>query len=106
MRWDNLVAIIETSLAQIAQETSVSSPINTEPSIINLEQTTAETCMWAAHGVLPQPPPTYAQKLKLPQVQQPAAPKPPKKNQNVQLNQNSQQQIIHRELNQKLLKYM
>src|SRR5215469_15732167 len=92
VRWDNLVAIIETSLAQLAQGTSVSSPINTEPAIINLEQTTAETCMWAVQGVLPQPPPTYAQKLKLPQVQQPATPKPPKKNQNTQSNQNNQQQ--------------
>src|SRR5215469_10495469 len=92
VRWDNLVAIIETSLAQIAQETSVSSPINTEPSIINLEQTTAETCMWAAQGVLPQPPPTYAQKLKLPQVPQQSAPKPPKQKQNSPPKPNNNQQ--------------
>ena len=92
VKWDNLVVIVETSLAQLAQGTNVSVPINTEPPIINLETTTAETCMWAAQRVLPQPPPTYAQKLKLPQVQQPATPNPPKKNQHAQSNQNNQQQ--------------
>src|SRR5215469_4486237 len=91
VKWDNLVVIVETSLAQLAQGTHVSSLINPEPAIINLEQTTAETCMWATQGGLPQPPPTYAQKLKLPQVQQPATPKPPKKNPNTQANQNNQQ---------------
>src|SRR5215469_13034092 len=92
VKWDNLVVIVETSLAQLAQGTNVSVPINTEPPIINLETTTAETCMWIAQGGLPQPPPTYAQKLKLPQVQQPATQKPPKKSPNVQMNQNSQPQ--------------
>src|SRR5215469_15224178 len=91
VQWDNLVVIVETSLAQLAQETNVPSLINPEPPIINLEKTAAETCMWATQGVLPQPPLTYAQKLKLPQVQQPATPKPPKKNPNIQANQNNQQ---------------
>src|SRR5215469_5611359 len=92
VKWDNLVVIVETSLAQLAQGTNVPVPIHTEPPIINLETTTAETCMWATQGVLPQPPLTYAQKLKLPQVQQPAIQKPPKKSPNVQMNQNSQPQ--------------
>src|SRR5215469_13624394 len=92
VKWDNLVVIVETTLAQLAQGTNVSVPIHAEPPIINLEKTAAETCMWATQGVLPQPPLTYAQKLKLPQVQQPATPKPPKKNPNVQMNQNSQPQ--------------
>src|SRR5215469_11368485 len=92
VRWDNLVAIIETSLSQLAHETNVSLPNNPEPPIINLEQTSAETCMWAAQGALPQPPPTYAQKLKLPQVQQQSAPKPPKQKQNSAPNPNNNQQ--------------
>src|SRR5215469_13818747 len=91
VKWDNLVAIIEQNMPQIAQESTVSPPMQNNTPIINLEQTTAEACMWTSQGVLPQTPLTYAQKVKLPPVQTPSAPKPPKQNQNAKPKQNNNQ---------------